>query len=78
MGNTFGNYASRNAAEAELLSDGYQRKEYPRAAGEVGVIYAKPSTNGVTGAPQTALVQIIEQTVDPKYGQPNYFQHEYI
>ncbi len=77
MGNTFGKYETRDAAEADLLQRGFVRKEYQRTTSEIGVIYSKPSTNGF-GAPMTALVQIIEQTVDPKYGQPNYFQQEYI
>lgn len=73
MGNTFGNYATFDDAAAVLIRSGFSFK-----ADDLGERFVKPSTNGITGAPQTAIVYVREQTIDPKYGRPNYFQHEYI
>lgn len=76
--NLFGNYPSREAAANDLIHRGFKPRSYIIAGKDTGTIYAKPSTNGVTGAPQTALVEIIEQTVAPEYNQPNYYQHGYL
>ena len=73
MGNTFGKYDSQAQAEFDLRMRGFESK-----VDDLGERFVKMSTNGMDGRPQMAIVKIIEQTVDPKYGQPNYFQHEYI
>lgn len=38
--------------------------------------WTKPSTN-TWGAPMLAIVEIVEQSVAPKWGQPNYFTVEF-
>lgn len=72
MGNRFGKFDCHEAAAADLVFRGFERK-----ADGLGERFVKPSTDAF-GAPMTAIVKIIEQRVDPIYGQPNYYQHEFI
>lgn len=38
--------------------------------------WTKPSTN-TFGAPMLAIIEIVEQVVDPKWNKPNYFEVQF-
>lgn len=74
MGNAFGNYPNQEAVEAELVAEGFA----PRGNG----LFAKQCMSGGNlieePRPIVALAKAKFCWVDPKWGEPSYWQLEFI
>jgi len=75
MGNVFGNYATLQAAEDELLATGYTRRVY-----EGRVYFSKPGKvdDWYGGYTRNFLVEVQERPVSAQYGGGSYYQHHHI
>ena len=63
-------YPSQAAAIADVEAAGFKQSDkFPQ-------FWTKPSTN-TFGQAMTAIVEIVEQIVDPKWNKPNYFEVQF-